>query len=154
MAAVAADVLCTDLRADAPVVAGTRSVYGRHHIDDLLQADLVAVAGDSPTFHSAGRPQRGGSGTESLRSPLVLAFGVPTLAVTGTNGKSSTVWLLHQILEQAGLISWVGGNLGDPVSSLALRLVTGGVAPAFAVIEVSSYQLETIERYRPHAARF
>jgi UDP-N-acetylmuramoylalanine--D-glutamate ligase len=46
----------------------------------------------------------------------------------------------------------VGGNLGDPVSSLALHLLHGGPPPDFAVIEVSSYQLETTERYRPRAA--
>ena len=156
VAAGAADVLCTDLREDAPVVAGTRSVYGRHHVDDLLQADLVVLSPGIPPYipilqaaRSAGVPVRG---ELEVATSVLARFGVPTLAVTGTNGKSSTVWLLHQILQQAGLTSWVGGNLGDPVSSLALQLVTGTAAPAFAVIEVSSYQLETIERYRPHAA--
>ncbi|HCH62490.1 MAG: UDP-N-acetylmuramoyl-L-alanine--D-glutamate ligase [Deltaproteobacteria bacterium] len=156
VAAGADSVVCTDLRADAPVVPGTRSVYGRHDVGDLLNADLVVLSPGIPPHLPLLQAAR--DAAVPVRSELDVAtsvleqFGVRTLAVTGTNGKSSTVWLLHQVLLQAGHTSWVGGNLGDPVSSLALQLVTGGPAPDFAVIEVSSYQLENTERYRPHAA--
>jgi len=156
VAAGAADVVCTDLRADAPVVPGTRPVYGHHNQDDLTDADLVIVSPGIPPHigilqaaRNAGVPVRS---ELDIATSVLEALDVPVLAVTGTNGKSSTVWLLHQILEQAGKKSWVGGNLGDPVSNLALRLVEGGEAPDVAVVEVSSYQLETTVNFRPTGA--
>lgn len=156
VAAGAADVVCTDLRAEAPAVAGTRAVYGHHDEDDLTQADLVIVSPGIPpglaildAARAAGVEVRG---ELEVAARVLSAFDVPVLAVTGTNGKSSTVWLLHQILLQAGRRSWVGGNLGEPVSTLATALVEGAEPPDVAVVEVSSYQLETTETLRPHAA--
>lgn len=156
VAAGAADVLCTDLQPDAPTVAGTRTAYGHHDPTDLHAADLVIVSPGIPPHIrilrdtvAAGVPVRG---ELDVAAAVLAQLDVPVLAVTGTNGKSSTVWLLHQVLEQVGRKSWVGGNLGDPVSSLATALLRGGPRPDAAVVEVSSYQLETTTCFRPHAA--
>jgi len=156
LAAGAADVLCTDLQADAPVVDGTRQVYGHHNEEDLRQADLVIVSPGIPPgiallahARAAGVPVVGELG---VAASVLAELHVPMLAVTGTNGKSSTVWLLHQLLLQAGRSSWVGGNLGTPLSALAVELLSGKPAPDAAVVEVSSYQLETCGAFRPVAA--
>jgi UDP-N-acetylmuramoylalanine--D-glutamate ligase len=74
------------------------------------------------------------------------ALAVPIAAVTGTNGKSTTVRLLEAMLRAAGLRARAGGNVGDA----ALGLV--GEPLDVAVLEVSSFQLETIERFRPRVA--
>ena len=71
-----------------------------------------------------------------------VAFAAPDLpqavAVTGTNGKSTVCSLLHELLQAGGVNAVCGGNLGLPVSELALS----GRAMELLVIELSSYQLE------------
>jgi len=74
------------------------------------------------------------------------ALAVPIVAVTGTNGKSTTVRLLEAMLRAAGLRARAGGNVGDA----ALGLV--GEPLDVAVLEVSSFQLDTIESFRPRVA--
>ena len=74
------------------------------------------------------------------------ALRVPLVAVTGTNGKSTTTLLVAAMLRAAGLRAAAAGNLGTP----ALCLV--GRALDVAVLEVSSFQLETTEAFRPRVA--
>jgi UDP-N-acetylmuramoylalanine--D-glutamate ligase len=74
------------------------------------------------------------------------ALSVPIVAVTGTNGKSTTVHLTAAMLRSAGLRARVGGNVGVP----ALDLV--GAPLDVAVLEVSSFQLETVDAFRPRVA--
>jgi UDP-N-acetylmuramoylalanine--D-glutamate ligase len=68
------------------------------------------------------------------------------LAVTGTNGKSTTVSLLGAICEAAGKNTFTGGNLGDPLCNAV------GVDHDFVVAEVSSFQLEHATTFHPHVA--
>jgi len=67
----------------------------------------------------------------------------PIAAITGTNGKSTVTVLLGEMLKAAGMRTFVGGNLGTP-----LVKAVGGVFDAL-VVEVSSFQLESIEHFRP-----
>jgi UDP-N-acetylmuramoylalanine--D-glutamate ligase len=71
----------------------------------------------------------------------------PILAVTGTNGKSTTTTLLGAMCEASGLRTFVGGNLGTP-------LVEACDIPDLevAVVEVSSFQLEWVSRFRPRVS--
>lgn len=70
------------------------------------------------------------------------------LAVTGTNGKSTTVSLLGAILAESGRSTFVGGNLGDPLCNAV------GQDHDFIVAEVSSFQLEHASTFHPHIAAF
>ncbi|MBN1309353.1 MAG: UDP-N-acetylmuramoyl-L-alanine--D-glutamate ligase, partial [Chitinispirillaceae bacterium] len=70
------------------------------------------------------------------------------LAVTGSSGKSTTVSLAGTALAAAGIEHVVAGNIGLPVIGAAPSLSQNG----FAVVEVSSFHLETIDRFRPKAA--
>jgi UDP-N-acetylmuramoylalanine--D-glutamate ligase len=74
------------------------------------------------------------------------ALAVPVIAITGTNGKSTTSLLVEAMLKAAGFRARAAGNIGTP----ALELV--GEALDFAVLEVSSFQLETTEAFRPAVA--
>jgi len=74
------------------------------------------------------------------------ALSVPVIAVTGTNGKSTTVRLVEAMLNAAGLRAEAAGNVGTPALSLP------GKALDAAVLEVSSFQLETIDCFRPRVA--
>ncbi|GHV02226.1 UDP-N-acetylmuramoylalanine--D-glutamate ligase [Clostridia bacterium] len=74
------------------------------------------------------------------------ACAASVLAVTGTNGKSTTVSLLGAMLNKGGIRAEVLGNIGVAFSRRALELP----ASACAVLEVSSFQTEAVDRFRPH----
>jgi UDP-N-acetylmuramoylalanine--D-glutamate ligase len=72
----------------------------------------------------------------------------PIVAITGSNGKTTTTTLTGEILTAAGLPTLVGGNIGTPAISLAER-----ANPETAIVlEISSFQLETIQTFRPKVA--
>ena len=68
--------------------------------------------------------------------------------ITGTNGKTTTTTLLGKMLEASGFSTFVGGNIGVPLLS-AIDLEP---PPSVVVAELSSFQLETIDSFRPHVA--
>jgi UDP-N-acetylmuramoylalanine--D-glutamate ligase len=70
------------------------------------------------------------------------------LAITGSNGKTTTTTLVGRILEEGGVETLVGGNIGTPV----IDLVAKSTDETVSVLEVSSFQLETIEQFRPWIA--
>jgi UDP-N-acetylmuramoylalanine--D-glutamate ligase len=70
------------------------------------------------------------------------------IGVTGSNGKTTTTSLLGEILKAAGRPTLVGGNIGLPVTAL----VAESTGKSWSVIEVSSFQLETVETFRPRIA--
>lgn len=75
----------------------------------------------------------------------LLPEGVRVVAVTGTNGKSTTVSLIHHLLVAAGRKSLLAGNIGIPLTTE----LAGLSDTEFVVLEVSSFQLEEIHRFRP-----
>ncbi len=72
----------------------------------------------------------------------------PIVAITGSNGKTTTTTLTGEIMTASGLPTLVGGNIGTPAISLAERARPETVI----VLEVSSFQLETIQTFRPKIA--
>ncbi len=76
---------------------------------------------------------------------------VPIIAVTGTNGKSTTVRLIGSMLQEDGKHVFVGGNLGLPLCEAVPRVTDSSDAKVYdyVVAEVSSFQLETIQQFRP-----
>jgi len=109
---------------------------------DPADFDLVVPSPGVPAERYAATAPR-------VWGDLELAFRalpIPIAAVTGTNGKSTTVLLLEAMLRAAGLRAMAAGNLGKP----ALGLV--GLPLDVAVLEVSSFQLEAIESFRPRVA--
>ncbi len=72
----------------------------------------------------------------------------PICAVTGTNGKTTTVTLLGLLLKTAYEKVGVGGNIGTALSEVALETGEGGCIAA----EISSYQMETAQKFKPHVS--
>ena len=68
------------------------------------------------------------------------------IGITGSNGKTTTTLMVHQILSHAGLDVAIGGNIGD---SFAKQVLNNN---ANYVLELSSFQLDGIEKFRPHIA--
>jgi len=103
------------------------------------------VPDDHPIFEAASRRKIPVIGELELAFRFARA---PVIAVTGTNGKSTTVEMIGAMLREDGWNAVVAGNTGTPFSS-----VTGGIAEkGIFVIEVSSFQLETVDRFHPACA--
>jgi UDP-N-acetylmuramoylalanine--D-glutamate ligase len=84
-------------------------------------------------------------------SEMELAFWFlrrPMIAITGTNGKTTTTTLVGEMLRASGKRAFVGGNIGNPL----INFVGGPQEEEWAVVEVSSFQLEGIEKFRPAIA--
>lgn len=94
-------------------------------------------------------------------------FPYPYLAITGTNGKTTTTRLIHHILELAGRRPLLAGNIGRPLSGQLVQMSKErdinegdkkeqgsgiGTGTGIGVFEVSSYQLETLTSFSPHLA--
>ena len=71
---------------------------------------------------------------------------IPVIAITGSNGKTTTTTMITEALRKAGKKVFCGGNIGVPYCELAIS----GEKVDYAVIEVSSFQLETIHEFHPH----
>jgi len=122
---------------------------GRHGERTFRDQDLIVVSPGVPP----DQPQL--QHARTLGIPVIgeveLAFRFlqgKVLAITGSNGKTTTTTLVGEILNKAGKKTLVGGNIGTPVISLAGK----SSAESLVVLEVSSFQLETIEQFRPWIA--
>src|ERR687894_3029399 len=115
----------------------------------LDQIELVVV---SPGVPTRGIPVRYAerAGAEVI-GEIELAWRFlrgRVVGVTGTNGKTTTTTLVGELLKDAGLPTQVGGNIGTPLVSLVETSREDG----WTVVELSSYQLETIKEFRTSVA--
>ena len=115
----------------------------------LDQIELVVVSPGVPTKSIPIRyAERAGA---EVIGEVELAFRFlrgRMVAITGTNGKTTTTTLIGEILKDAGFKTQVGGNIGTPLISL----VENSEEDGWTVVEVSSFQLETISNFHPQAA--
>ena len=115
----------------------------------LDQIDLVVVSPGVPTkaipIRYADRRGAEVIGEVELASRFLRGR---IVAITGTNGKTTTTTLIGEMLKDAGMNVQVGGNIGTPLISM----VDSSRDDGWAVVEVSSFQLETIVSFRPRIA--
>jgi UDP-N-acetylmuramoylalanine--D-glutamate ligase len=129
--------------------AGVMVETGGHGVLTFRRQDLIVISPGVPL--STPDVQRSISAGVPLIGELELAaqgLRGNVIAITGSNGKTTTTSLVGHILEQAGLDTKVGGNIGLPV----VELVGESTDETWSVLEVSSFQLETIDTFRPHIA--
>jgi len=156
-----------------------RKLGARVTVSDTRSA--TALAKEIPTLLDAGiMVEAGGHGLLTFRRQdlIVVSPGVPmdtpevkqsleygmkvigelelasrflkgrVVAITGSNGKTTTTTLVGNIFSDAGVPTQVGGNIGLPV----IDLIEKSTPETTNVLEVSSFQLETIEEFHPHIA--
>lgn len=128
--------------------AGIPYETGAHTVK-LLEADYLVVSpGVPPTISMLARAREVGLPIFSeIEFASWLCQG-RIIGITGSNGKTTTATLVGEIFAASGLTTVTCGNIGEPFSDVADRVPEDGVA----VVEVSSYQLEGIEDFRPHVA--
>ena len=74
------------------------------------------------------------------------------LAVTGTNGKTTTTALTALLVERAGRSVVAAGNISPTMLDTLMRVLDEGALPQVWVLELSSFQLDTVRGFEPHAA--
>jgi UDP-N-acetylmuramoylalanine--D-glutamate ligase len=122
---------------------------GRHTPDLIKQADLIVLSPGVPLDSACVNWAR--EFNKLLISEIEVASilcPAKIIAVTGANGKTTVTTLIGKILEAAGKKVFVCGNIGNPFSGEVGKIREGD----FVVLEVSSFQLETIKDFKPHLA--
>jgi UDP-N-acetylmuramoylalanine--D-glutamate ligase len=122
---------------------------GGHTLPFFLDAELIVVSPGVPMDLQPLRQARE-KGLPAV-SEIELASRFlrrPMIAITGTNGKTTTTTLMGEMFRAGGKAAFVGGNIGNPL----MNFVAGSQREEWAVVEVSSFQLEGIDRFRPRVA--
>lgn len=129
--------------------AGVMVETGGHGVLTFRRQDLVVVSPGVP-LSTPEIQQVLRYGTPLIGELELAAQAVQgrIIAITGSNGKTTTTTLIGHILKHAGLPTQVGGNIGLPV----VELLAADSPETWNVVEVSSFQLETIQTFRPHIA--
>ena len=158
-AARGARITATDLRTEKELgdslaslrQAGVRLDLGSHREELILDADFVipspGVPADAPLLQSARAKG------VTIWSEIELAgrfLQGRLIGITGSNGKTTTTSLIEHILRSAGFHTILAGNIGTPLISC----VEQSTEHTITVAELSSFQLELIETFRPHISVF
>ena len=129
--------------------AGIAVETGGHGERTFHGQDLIVVSPGVPV--DAPSLVQARSLGETVIGEIELAaqfFPGTIVAITGSNGKTTTTTLAGELIAASGFPTIVGGNIGTP----AISLVEGATPETMAVLEVSSFQLETIQTFRPKVA--
>ena len=125
---------------------GVSAEWGGHRTETFLRQDIVVV---SPGVDlNIGPIQKAIRHGVRVISEIELAchfIHVPIIAVTGTNGKTTTTLLIGEMLKEDGRKAGVGGNVGEPL----ILFTDGRDRWEVLVAEISSFQLEAVEDFRP-----
>ena len=128
---------------------GIRMETGSHSAASFKNADLIVISPGVPhTIEPIVHARDQGIpviGEVELASRFIKE---PIIAVTGTNGKTTTTELLGRMLKDSGLNVFVGGNIGNPLIEYAAQQDPADVV----VAEISSFQLDTIVTFRPRVS--
>ncbi len=129
------------------IALGAKGVK-EEEVDGALQASLALIVSPGiPIDHPI--PLRAHALGKRVLGELELGslfFPAPMVAVTGTNGKTTTVSMIESVLKNAKINTAALGNIGVPITSCCDSFANNGVA----VVEVSSFQLETVHTFLPH----
>lgn len=121
--------------------------HSGHTSKFLPNADVLVLSPGIPFQHPVLEEarQKGVLVLSEIDFALSLLGNCPVIAVTGTNGKSSTVEVIGRILQSLGRRTWVAGNIGVPLISIIDEITESDTL----VLEISSYQLEQSRGFRP-----
>jgi UDP-N-acetylmuramoylalanine--D-glutamate ligase len=119
---------------------------GRHDKESFLNADLIVVSPGVPMEIEPLKLARARKRRVISEIELASRFiDAAMVAITGTNGKTTTTTLTGEIFRGCGFTTFVGGNIGNAL----IDLVTSAAEVERVVVELSSFQLEGIEQFHP-----
>ena len=130
---------------------GVECCDGGHHLSHLDGISHILLSPGVPSSHFLVEEARIRGLPQISEIDLAIQdYRGCLIAVTGTNGKSTTCAMVHHLLNKLGLNNAIGGNFGEPPSATLAR----GSLPPYLVLELSSYQLEQSQNIRPSVAIF
>lgn len=133
--------------ASALTALGAAVDLGGHDLERVRRATVVIVSPGVAPDTEVLRVAR--DAAVPVHSEVELAYlelsDTQFVAVTGTNGKSTTTALLGHVLQRGGVRAEIAGNIGRPLSAVALE----SSPPAWVALEVSSFQLHDLHRFAP-----
>ncbi|MCE5195298.1 MAG: UDP-N-acetylmuramoyl-L-alanine--D-glutamate ligase [Nitrospiraceae bacterium] len=165
LAYMGAQVTVTDKKSETELSKYTKNLLpsiklslGGHPDELIYQAD-IAVISPGVSLDIAPLKKARGKGIKII-GELELAFQIinqeiPFFAITGTNGKSTTTTLLDLMFKNAGVNSLCGGNIGNALTEELFKMLSANKkinSTDCIVAEVSNFQLDTIETFRPKGA--
>ncbi len=131
------------------VALGCESVSKEELREKSEACDILLLSPGIPIDHPLPVAfKRAGKRVMGETELAALNLRAPCIAVTGTNGKTTTVTLIEGIFKEAGKHAVACGNVGKPMTSCLEELGSDGIA----VAEISSFQLETLVSLKPHVA--
>jgi UDP-N-acetylmuramoylalanine--D-glutamate ligase len=154
LAGLGREVTATDMRQGNELATSLKALegvsytgrLGGHDRKDFLGHELIVIspgiATDHPLLEEARRNGARVIGEIELASAFIEE---PIIAITGTNGKTTTTTLLGRVFQEAYHDVFVGGNIGVPL----IDYVLNGRKARYVIAEISSFQLETVESFRP-----
>lgn len=128
---------------------GVALELGGHRPGTMADAEMIVISPGVP--HTIAPLEKARQQGIPVIGEIELAcrfIQAPIVAISGTNGKTTTTELLGRMLSTAGMRVFVGGNIGNPIIEIAGRDAELDVI----VAEISSFQLDTTEQFRPHVA--
>lgn len=130
-----------------------KTEFGKHS-PQVLEADLVVISPGIPANAPVVRQME--AATTPIISEIEAAYwflpAAGIIAVTGSNGKTTTTTLLHEMYKNSQYDVYCGGNIGTPFSALIPQSRTDSGKPKLFILEVSSFQLERIIHFHPDVA--
>ncbi|MGI6587543.1 MAG: UDP-N-acetylmuramoyl-L-alanine--D-glutamate ligase [Peptococcia bacterium] len=128
---------------------GVQLILGQHPVLNEIGPDFLIVSPGVPfSIPPLLEAQKSGIPVWSEIELAARFAKAPLVAVTGTNGKTTTTTLIGKIFSDSGRKAFVRGNIGEPLISKVEEISYEDII----VLEVSSFQLETTETFRPKVA--
>jgi len=128
---------------------GIKKELGSHSQETFTNQDLIVLSPGVP--HTLPQIKQAMDFGVPVIGEIELAacfIKEPIVAITGTNGKTTTTTLISLMLEASGMSVFTGGNIGDPLTGYVDEELTRDLV----VVEVSSFQLDTIKTFKPKVA--
>src|SRR3989338_8167962 len=138
-----------EVREKLELIGGVEYEIGGHTKQFIEKSDMIVTSPGVPLNSDPIKWAR------EKRLPIIgeLELGAtfsraPIIAVTGTNGKSTTVTLIHEMLRKNNMKSFLLGNIGTPICEEIAKIPRDAVVS----LEANSFQLETIKAFKPKVA--
>ena len=122
--------------------AGAKLQVGEHYLEDLEGDVVFRTPGMHPNIPALQKLRNQGAKITSEMEAFFTVCPCPIIAVTGSDGKTTTTTLIAEILKQAGKTVWIGGNIGQPLLPRAREITPNDLA----VVELSSFQLMNMQQ--------
>ncbi|MCP3901033.1 MAG: UDP-N-acetylmuramoyl-L-alanine--D-glutamate ligase, partial [Desulfobacteraceae bacterium] len=132
---------------------GIKTEIGFHDSATFENAELIVVSPGVPlTIPELEKAREKGIPITGELDTVSELIDIPIVAVTGTNGKTTTTTLIGDMLKESGLNVFVCGNIGTPIVEYLTNKNKKNTKVDIIVAEISSFQLDTANKFQPDVA--